>query len=177
MAEITLAHTSLLEAQTLAAVRDMVAGAFSGRFDDHDWDHCLGGVHCIAWQEEQPIGHTAVVTRRLYHAGRALRTGYVEGMAVTPEHRRRGHGDALMEAAEGVVRDGFEIGALSATAAGAPLYERRGWAVWEGPLSVLAPDGPRPTPGDAGSVYVLDPAGILDRSAELACDWRDGDVW
>jgi len=175
--DLTLVHTSLLEDATLQAVRAMVVEAFDGGFGDHDWDHSLGGIHCIAWNDGEPIGHAAVVARRLLNGGRALRTGYVEGMAVAPEHRRRGHGNALMEAAEGVVRDGFQVGALSATEPGVPLYKRRGWAAWEGPLSVLAPDGPRPTPDDAGAVYVLDPAGILDRSAELACDWRDGDVW
>jgi aminoglycoside 2'-N-acetyltransferase I len=42
---------------------------------------------------------------------------------------------------------------------------------------VLAPDGRTRTPDDEGSVYVL-PGGVeLDTSAELRCDWRDGDVW
>jgi aminoglycoside 2'-N-acetyltransferase I len=167
----------MLDARTLEAVRLMVIEAFGGEFRDHDWDHALGGVHCIGWEDGMPIGHAAVVARRLVHGGRALRTGYVEGMAVAATHRRLGHGNAVMEAAEGVVRDGFEIGALSATDAGAPLYRARGWTVWQGPLSVMAPDGPRPTPADAGGVYVLDPCRALDVTAGLACDWRDGDVW
>ena len=67
------------------------------------------------------------------------------------------------------------IGALSATDDGAPLYERRGWRTWDGRLSALTPQGIRPTPGEA--VYFLDPQGLLDPAGELACDWRDGDVW
>ena len=90
MTDLTLAHTSLLEPATLQAVRAMIVEAFDGGFGDHDWDHSLGGIHCIAWDDGEPIGHAAVVARRLLNGGRALRTGYVEGMAVAPEHRRRG---------------------------------------------------------------------------------------
>ena len=176
MAEIVLAHTSQLDPAVLRAVRAMVERAFAGRFTEHDWDHALGGMHCIAWEDGEPVGHAAVVGRRLLHAGRALRTGYVEGVAVAPERQRGGHGDALMEAAEGVVTAAYEIGALSASEEGAPLYARRGWTLWDGPLAALTPAGTRPTPDEDG-VYVLDPSGLLDPSGELTCDWRDGDVW
>jgi aminoglycoside 2'-N-acetyltransferase I len=41
----------------------------------------------------------------------------------------------------------------------------------------MAPAGATRTPDDDGSVFVL-PVDIgLDPTAELACDWRDGDVW
>jgi aminoglycoside 2'-N-acetyltransferase I len=41
----------------------------------------------------------------------------------------------------------------------------------------LAPAGTIRTPDDDGSVFVL-PVGVnLDTSVDLACDWRDGDVW
>jgi aminoglycoside 2'-N-acetyltransferase I len=44
-------------------------------------------------------------------------------------------------------------------------------------LSALTPDGVVRTEDDDGSVYVLPVAVPLDLSGELACDWRDGDVW
>jgi len=173
--ELTLAHTSMIEPATLERLRTLVVDAFDGGFDEHDWDHALGGVHCVAWEGEEPVAHAAVVSRQLTQAGRAVRTGYVEGVVVAAAHRRRGLGHAVMEAAEGVIASAYPVGALSSSEAGLPLYESRGWLEWEGPLAVLAPDGPRPTPEDG--VHVLDPGGIWDRSAELACDWRAGDAW
>ena len=76
-----------------------------------------------------------------------------------------------------VIRGGYEIGALGATDEAIPLYERRGWRRWEGRLAALTPDGMRRTPDEEGAVYVLEVAGQLDVTGELACDWRDGDVW
>ena len=56
MTELVLAHTSQLPAEVLGAVRAMVDRAFDGQFGDHDWDHSLGGMHCIAWEGEEPVG-------------------------------------------------------------------------------------------------------------------------
>ena len=177
MAELTLVHTALIEPATLEAVRVMVAGAFGDDLGDRGWDNCLGGVHCIAWEGGDPVGHASVVTRRLLHAGRALRTGYVEGVAVAPDHRRRGIGGAVMEGAEGVIRDAYAIGALAATDEAIPLYRGRRWTEWEGTLSALTPDGIVPTPDERGGVFVLDPSGMLDAKGALTCDWRDGELW
>ena len=47
---------------------------------DQDWEHALGGVHAVAWLDGEVVGHASVVQRRLLHDGRALRTGYVEGV-------------------------------------------------------------------------------------------------
>jgi len=67
--------------------------------------------------------------------------------------------------------------ALSASDDGVALYEARGWQLWRGPTSVLAPNGIERTPDDDGSVYVLLGATALDLDGELTCDWRPGDVW
>jgi GNAT superfamily N-acetyltransferase len=84
----------------------------------------LGGIHALAWEGGELIGHAVVVQRRLPHGGRALRAGYVEGVGVRADLRGHGHGAAMMAALERVV------------------------------------------------------CGAYDRvSADLICDWRDGDVW
>ena len=41
----------------------------------------------------------------------------------------------------------------------------------------MALDGLRRTPDDDGSTYVLPLDAPLDLDGDLACDWRDGDVW
>ena len=161
----------------LAAARALVEEAFGRDWSDHDWEHSLGGVHAMAWEGDELVGHAAVVQRRLLHGGRALRAGYVEGVAVRADRRRRGHAGAMMQALERVVRGAYDLGALSASAAAADLYAARGWRVWQGPTSVLTPDGVRRTEEEDGGVYVLPGAVALDLAGELTCDWRDGDVW
>jgi aminoglycoside 2'-N-acetyltransferase I len=173
---LRVAHTSELEPELLQALHAMLVDVFEGRFSEHDWEHALGGIHAIVLEDGEPVGHASVVQRRLLHGGRALRTGYVEGVGVRREARRRGHASALMEAIERVIRGAYELGALSASDAAAPLYAARGWRPWQGETYVLAPEGRVRTPED-DDLYVLELAEPLDRSGTIACDWRDGDVW
>jgi aminoglycoside 2'-N-acetyltransferase I len=175
---IRVAHTSELEPELLEAVRAMLVEVFEGDFDAHDWEHALGGIHAIALSEEgEPVGHASVVQRRLLHGGRALRAGYVEGVGVRREARRRGHANALMDAIERVIRGAYEVGALGASDAAIPLYTARGWLPWQGETFALAPGGRVRTPDDDDSLYVLELVRPLDRTGEIACDWRDGAVW
>ena len=72
---------------------------------------------------------------------------------------------------------GYDVGALSGSDEGLGLYRAEGWEVWRGPLAVLTPGGLVPTPEEAGGVLVYAPAGELDLSQSLTCDFRSGDVW
>jgi aminoglycoside 2'-N-acetyltransferase I len=175
--DVRTAHTADLDDATLNEARALLGVVFGGNFSGDDWEHCLGGVHALAWEGDELIGHAAVVQRRLLHGGRALRAGYVEGVGVRADRRRRGHATALMEAVERVVRGAYDLGALSATHQAANLYERRGWQVWQGATSTLSPKGIVRTEGDDGSVHVLPVAVELDIRGELTCDWRGGEVW
>ena len=177
MAGVHTAHTADLEAATLEAARALLDGAFGGDFSDHDWEHALGGVHALAWDGATLVGHASLVQRRLLHGGRALRAGYVEAVGVRADQRGRGHAGAMMEALERVLRGAYELGALSATNAGASLYAARGWKRWQGPTSALTPAGVTRTEDDDGGVHVLVLATPLDLAGELTCDWRDGDLW
>ena len=177
MSELRTAHTADLDSAVLAAARDLLYDVFGDELEEADWEHALGGVHALIWDAEDLIGHASVVMRRLLHDGRALRCGYVEAVAVRADHQRRGHGGTLMEAVERVIRGAYDLGALGGTDEGAPLYLRRGWKLWEGPLFALTPSGVVRTDDADGAVYVLPGSVPLDLSGELTCDWRDGDVW
>jgi aminoglycoside 2'-N-acetyltransferase I len=177
MAEVRTAHTAELDRATLAAARALLYEVFEGDIDEQDWEHALGGVHALAFEDGELVGHASVIQRRLLHAGRALRAGYVEGVGVRAQHRRRGHGAAMMAALERVLRGAYEIGALGATDEGAAFYAERGWQRWQGPTSALTPAGVVRTEDDDGAVYVLPLSAPLDLAGELTCDWRDGDVW
>ena len=177
MIEARSAHTAQLDPATLAAARSLLWRVFGDEMSEADWEHALGGIHALVWEDGVLVAHGSVVQRRLIHRGRALRAGYVEGVAVLADRRRRGHGGAVMAELERVVRGAYDLGALGATEAGARFYESRGWQRWDGPTSAMTPDGVVRTPEGDGSVYVYPVTFPLERSAELTCDWRDGDLW
>ena len=174
--DLVVAHTGQLSTAQRGAAHDLLAATF-GDLDDADWEHCLGGLHVLLADRGELLGHAALVQRRLLHGGRALRTGYVEGVAVRPDRQRRGLGMALMAALEPLARAAYDVAALSSTEEGEALYERCGWVRWRGPTSALTPRGIVRTPDDDGGLWVLPPHDALDLDGEITCDWRDGDVW
>ncbi|MEU4204581.1 GNAT family N-acetyltransferase [Streptomyces sp. NPDC045470] len=172
-----LAHTAELDPRTRAAAKALLHDVFEGDMTEEDWDHALGGVHALVWEGDELIGHASVVQRRMLHAGRPLRCGYVEGVGVRADRRGRGHGAAMMTALERVVRTAYDLGALSASEGAADFYASRGWHLWQGPSAVLSPTGLRPTKEEDGAIHVLRTGVPLDLTGQLVCDWRSGDVW
>ncbi len=170
-------HTAALEPRVLDAVRELADDVFGSVFDEHDLEHALGGVHALVWAGDQLIAHGSVVQRRLLHGGRALRTGYVEAVAVREAYRGQGCGAAVMDVLETVTRGAYDLGALSASDAAADFYAARGWQLWTGPLSALTLSGVTPTPDQDEGIFVLQTDVPLELADELTCDWRDGDVW
>jgi aminoglycoside 2'-N-acetyltransferase I len=174
--EVRRCHTSDLSASELVAIRHLLDVAFEGAFTDEDWQHGLGGTHVLVTSEGALVAVGALVRRRFRHDGRALRCGYVEGVATHPDHLREGHASAVMALLESLAGT-YDLLALSASEDGFELYESRGWELWLGRTSVQTPSGVVPTPGDDGSVFVRLGDTPLDLDGELTCDWRDGDVW
>jgi aminoglycoside 2'-N-acetyltransferase I len=175
-----LVHTSDLDAETREGARRMVIDAYGDSevdFTDADWEHALGGMHALIFVRGALIAHGAVVQRRLIHRDAALRCGYVEGVAVREDWRGHGLAAAVMDALEQVLRGAYQVGALSSSEAGRPIYSSRGWLPWRGATAALTPSGVGRTPDDDGSVFVFPLTADLDTTAEITCDWRDGDVW
>lgn len=172
-----LIHTSDLDNETRQSAHQLLVDAFEDKFNEHDWEHALGGMHALVYRHGVLIAHAAVVQRRLVYRGTPLRTGYVEGVAVREDWRGQGLGSALMNGAEQVIRGAYQIGALSPSESARQLYLDRGWLQWRGPTSVLAPGGLSRTPEDDSCVFVLPVSVELDTTADLVCDWRSGDVW
>lgn len=180
-ARLELHHTAQLPEATLLAIRQLLEVAYDGDFAPEDWDHALGGVHALAWDGAELVGHASVVQRQLLHRPpegppRTLRAGYVEAVAVRADRRRQGIGGALMAALEGLVRGGYALGALSTSDDAQAMYLARGWLPWRGRTFAMTPDGIVRTAEEDAGIMVL-PVVPLDRAGDLVCDWREGDVW
>ena len=179
MTRLRRATTAELSGVELEALRRLVFGAFAGRFDEHDWEHTLGGMHVLAVEDGAVVAHGSVVPRVLAAGELGLRTGYVEGVATREDRRRRGLATLVMAEAGQVVQEGYELGALSDGTRVPGFYQRLGWEAWQGPTWAAGPGGPVRTPEEDGFVLVLrTPATrALDLTGPLTCDWRPGDVW
>ncbi|MEU6061422.1 GNAT family N-acetyltransferase [Streptomyces sp. NPDC047097] len=176
---VRTAHTSELPPRTLDAIRAMLDTAFDGDFGDEDWDHGLGGVHAWIRDERGVAAHGSVIMRRVAHAGRSHRIGYVEAVAVRPDRRRQGLGGRVMAALEEVIDGAYAFGALSASDEGAELYRGRGWQLWNGRIEAYGPKGTVHLPDEEDSTYLRPALGRPLPEAEsgaLVFDWRDGDV-
>jgi aminoglycoside 2'-N-acetyltransferase I len=96
MTELRTIHTADLDAATRSAIRGLLDAAF-GEVSDDTYENVLGGMHTLVLEDGALVGHASVVPRGMLHGGRALRTGYIEGVAVrdgplsalTPEGTRR----------------------------------------------------------------------------------------
>lgn len=163
--------------ETLDQIRAVMDRAFDGDFDGDDWEHALGGEHVICRESGLPVGHAAVVPRRLYVGDEVLRCGYVEAFGVRPSRQRSGIGTAILDAVREAIETSYDVGALGTGAHG--FYARRGWRRWEGPTYVVADGEWRRTPEEDDAVMVLavDPRVTLDLTAKIAVDDRPGDAW
>ncbi|HEY8043637.1 MAG TPA: GNAT family N-acetyltransferase [Streptosporangiaceae bacterium] len=121
---LSVAHSADLDEDTRRAARVLLDDAFDDMADE-DWEHALGGMPALVWEGAELIGHASVIQRQLLYGGRAWRTGYVEAVAVRADRRRSGHGGAMMDAVERIIRGAYEVGALGSTDAWAP-FTRRG---------------------------------------------------
>lgn len=142
--------------------RQLLDLVFAGRMSDADWELGLCGLHVLAWTDDLLVGHASLIQGRLLYRGTALRTGYVDAVAVHPEHQRRGIGGSMMDALEEVIVSAFELGALGASDAGAEFYRKRSWREWRGPPSELTPlEGGR-APERGAAVFVFPGTRVLD---------------
>lgn len=172
------AHTADLAPAELRAARTLLEDAFDGDFRDEDWDHGLGGLHVLVHDERGLAAHGSVIQRRVLHAGRSLRVGYVEAVGVRADVRRTGLGGRVMAELERIIEGAHPLGALSASEDGAALYTARGWQLWPGRVCALTPDGVVRLPDEEGTTFVRPGTalGSLDPAHDLVFDWRDGDV-
>jgi aminoglycoside 2'-N-acetyltransferase I len=169
--------TAAASERLLAEIRGVLDQAFGGEFTDEDWRHTLGGWHVVAEEEDAVVAHAAVVERVLHLGDRPVRAGYVEGVATVPDRQRQGLGSRVMLEVAAIVREDFDIGALSTEEAG--FYARLGWELWRGPTSVRHGADLVRTEDEDGGVMVLrfGPTASADLDDPISCPSRPGDDW
>lgn len=170
--------TEQLSTRDGASIRRMLDRAFSGTFDDRDWDHALGGHHVLVWQGDEIVAHASVVPRTMRIGGEAAEVGYVEAVATDPDAQGTGIGTLAMTSTNDVIATWFRLGFLSTGAH--HFYERLGWERWSGPTFVRLADGAlHRTPDEDDGIMVLriGDGNAVDPTASLACDERTGDDW
>ena len=179
MTSIRVVPSAALSTAEWSALTALCVAAFDEPWDGY-WESIGPGVHVLAEHPERGIvAHAAIVDRLLYPGESVLRAGYVEAVAVVPDGQRRGLGTRVMEVINGMLDNGYELGALGTGSQS--FYARLGWVVWQGPTWVRQPDGRlERTPDEDGGIMVrttpATPAG-LDLTLPIAVDWRPGEVW
>lgn len=177
MPRVRLLTTAEAPAKLLTEVRALLDGAFAGDFTDDDWAHSCGGRHVVVTEGGTVVAHAAVVPRELRVAGVAFRTGYVEGVGALVARQRAGLGSLATARATQLVRDEYQLGALST---GRPAFYRRvGWESWAGPTFVRRGTATVRTPEEDDGVMVLrhGPSAAVDLGSPLSCEARTGDDW
>ncbi len=175
--QIDVRHTASLTDAERRAIRVLLDDAFADGVTDDDFEHALGGMHALLWEGSKPIAHGSVIMRRLVHNGKAIRTGYVEAVAVRPDRRRRGHAHQVMAVLEEIIRAAYQLGALGSSQMALGFYASRGWQPWRGTISIVTPTGIVRIPEGEDAIYVFPVTAALNWTGDLACDWRNGDAW
>jgi aminoglycoside 2'-N-acetyltransferase I len=165
-----------LNAETRAAIIHVCRTA-------HQKDDCIhlfsyipsGGIHVLAYREQELVGHAVATTRWLQPEGLPLlRTAYLDAVATLPAYQGQGIGSTLMRHLATVISD-FEIACLATERVS--FYARLGWEVWRGPLAGRRATELLPTPDEKGIMILrLARTPPLDVESLLVIEY-DGRIW
>jgi GNAT superfamily N-acetyltransferase len=171
---IDVIPSAALGAQVHAEILDLCSKAYEEDFAPY-LDLLTSAVHVILRDQKQLIAHAAWIERDLMADHVALRTAFIEAVAVTPSLQRQGYGSKIMSALPPLLSH-FDLAALSPS--DEAFYRRLGWETWEGPLSYQHGANQIPTPDECVMIYRLPRTPVaLNIGSSLKADWRDGDIW
>lgn len=132
-------------------------------------------VHVLGWLGSALVSHAMWVERWLQIGDEEpRRTAYIEAVATHPEHQKKGYASHVLRHLANAIDD-FELAALSPS--DAAFYQRLGWELWRGPLSIRTEQGIEPTPGEEVMILRLAKTSAIDLDAPISAEWREGEVW
>ena len=173
---VTSARTEELNADTRASIIHVCRTAHQ----EDDFTHLFsyipsGGIHVLAYREQEVVSHAVATTRWLQPEGLPLlRTAYVDAVATLPAYQGQGIGSTLMRHLATVLSD-FEIACLETERVS--FYARLGWEVWRGPLAGRRATELLPTPDQKGIMILrLARTPPLDVESLLVIEY-DGRIW
>lgn len=131
-------------------------------------------THILASQDGKLVSHALWITRWLQCGNSPLlRTAYVEAVATDPLYQGKGFASGVMRELQANILD-YELGCLSP--ANYSLYERLGWELWRGPVSIRTNKGLVSTPYEV-MVLHLQRTPTLDLDGPISAEWRPGELW
>ena len=137
----------------------------------------VDATHVLGYYNDLFVCHALWVTRYLQvGTNPILRTAYVEAVATEAEYRHRGFASSVMKYLVDEIQD-YELAALSPFSV--EYYERLGWERWRGPLFIRTKEGNLLPSLDDEEVMILrlPKTPVLDVSAPLSAEWREGELW
>jgi len=165
-----------LTPELIGATKSLLSEAFEGDFSDEDWGHAFGGTRFIGTLDERVIAHGAVVARRIWIDDLEMNVGYVEAIAVSPEHWRKGFGKKLMAEITRYCGENFALSMLSTDEK--DFYRPHGWIDFPGKSFVrIGGEERRSADEDAGLMYLSTEGIELSEMSTAVCEERLGDAW
>ncbi len=134
-------------------------------------------THALGTVQQRLVSHAMWVTRSLQPAdSRPRKTAYIEMVATHPACQCRGYATAVMQRLTSEIPTYYEMAALSPAVP--DFYEKLGWKLWRGPLSIRSPSGElERTPQEIIMVLPLPGRAPLNLDEPLSAEWREGEVW
>jgi aminoglycoside 2'-N-acetyltransferase I len=173
---VTSARTEELNADTRASIIHVCRTAQQ----EDDFTNLFsyipsGGIHALAYREQELVSHAVATTRWLQPQGLPLlRTAYIDAVATLPAYQGQGIGSTVMRHLASVLSD-FEIACLETDRVS--FYTQLGWEEWRGPLAGRRATELLPTPDQKGIMILrLAHTPPLDLDSLLVIEYA-GRLW
>ena len=133
------------------------------------------GLHVLAYDDGQLVGHAVVTTRWLQPDNLpVLKTAYVDAVATDPAHQGRGIGSSMMRHLASAIQ-GYELACPETERVS--FYAQLGWEEWRGPLSGRKGIELLSTPHQEGIMILrLASTPPLNLDSSLTVEY-DGRIW